>query len=100
MRAIIYVTDDDQNVCSALSRRLARKGHLVRSFHSGVSLLEALEYEIPDLLFLDLKMPEMDGLETLRQIRQKIPKTLVVMLTAYGSVEDAVEAMRLGAYDF
>jgi len=100
MRATIYVTDDDQNVCSALSRRLARKGHLVRSFNSGVSLLEALNYEIPDLLFLDLKMPEMDGLETLRQVRQTIPKTLVVMLTAYGSIEDAVEAMRLGAYDF
>jgi len=100
MRATIYVTDDDQNVCSALSRRLARKGHLVRSFHSGTSLLEALDYEIPDLLFLDLKMPEMDGLETLRRVRQTIPQTLVVMLTAYGSVEDAVEAMRLGAYDF
>lgn len=100
MRATIYVTDDDQNVCSALSRRLARNGHLVRSFNSGVSLLEALDYEIPDLLFLDLKMPEMDGLETLRQVRQTIPKTLVVMLTAYGGVEDAVEAMRLGAYDF
>ena len=100
MRATIYVTDDDQNVCSALSRRLARKGHLVRSFHSGASLIEALEHELPDLLFLDLKMPEMDGLETLRQIRQTIPKTLVIMLTAYGSVEDAVEAMRQGAYDF
>jgi two-component system response regulator AtoC len=100
MRATIYVTDDDHNVCSALSRRLARKGHLVRSFHSGASLLEALEHEVPDLLFLDLKMPEMDGLETLQRVRQTIPKTLVVMLTAYGSVEDAVEAMRLGAYDF
>jgi len=100
MRATIYVTDDDQNVCSALSRRMARKGHLVRSFNSGASLLEAVEYEIPDLLLLDLKMPEMDGLETLRQVRQTIPKTLVIMLTAYGGVEDAVEAMRLGAYDF
>lgn len=100
MRATIYVTDDDQNVCSALSRRLVKKGHLVRSFHSGASLIEALEHELPDLLFLDLKMPEMDGLETLRQIRQTIPKTLIFMLTAYGSVEDAVEAMRLGAYDF
>ncbi|HBP88908.1 MAG: sigma-54-dependent Fis family transcriptional regulator [Nitrospira sp.] len=100
MRATIYVTDDDQNVCSALSRRLVKKGHLVRSFHSGASLIEALEHELPDLLFLDLKMPEMDGIDTLRQIRQTIPKTLIIMLTAYGSVEDAVEAMRLGAYDF
>lgn len=100
MRATIYVTDDDQNVCSALSRRLARKGHHVRSFNSGEALLEALTYEIPDLLFLDLKMPEMDGLETLGKVRQSFSKTLVVMLTAYGSVEDAVEAIRLGAYDF
>jgi two-component system, NtrC family, response regulator AtoC len=100
MRATIYVTDDDQNVCSALSRRLARNGHLVRSFNSGASLLEALDHEIPDLLFLDLKMPEMDGLETLRRVRDTIPQTLIVMLTAYGGVEDAVEAMRLGAYDF
>ncbi|MDR4495709.1 MAG: sigma-54 dependent transcriptional regulator, partial [Nitrospirales bacterium] len=79
---------------------LARKGHLVRSFLSGEALLEALDYEIPDVLFLDLKMPEMDGIETLRRVRQSIPTTLVVMLTAYGSVEDAVEAMRVGAYDF
>ncbi|WP_447968914.1 sigma-54-dependent transcriptional regulator [Nitrospira sp. M1] len=100
MRATIYVTDDEQSVCSALSRRLTRHGHLVRSFHSGESLLEALDYEVPDLLFLDLKMPGMNGLETLQRVRQTIPKTLVVMLTAYGSVEDAVEAMRLGAYDF
>lgn len=100
MRATIYVTDDDQNVCAALSRRLARKGHLVRSFNSGTSLLETLDYELPDLIFLDLKMPEMDGLETLRRVRQTIPKTLVIMLTAYGNIEDAVEAMRLGAYDF
>ncbi len=100
MRATIYVTDDDQNVCSALSRRLARKGHLVRSFNSGEALLEALAYETPELLFLDLKMPEMDGLETLEKVRQSYSKILVVMLTAYGGVEDAVEAMRLGAYDF
>ncbi len=100
MRTTIYVTDDDQTVCAALSRRLTKKGHLVRSFDSGASLLEAVKYEVPDLLFLDLKMPDMDGLETLRRVRQTIPQTLVVMLTAYGSVEDAVEAMRLGAYDF
>lgn len=100
MRATIDVTDDDQNVCSALSRRLSRKGHLVRNFHSGAALLEALEQESPDLLFLDLKMPAMDALETLRRVRHAIPQTLIIMLTAYGSIEDAVEAMRLGAYDF
>ncbi|GJL55614.1 MAG: acetoacetate metabolism regulatory protein AtoC [Nitrospirales bacterium] len=100
MRATIYVTDDEQSVCSALSRRLTKYGHLVRSFNSGESLLNALDFEIPDLLFLDLKMPEMDGLETLKRLREVTPKTLVILLTAYGTIEDAVAAMRLGAYDF
>lgn len=100
MRATIYVTDDEQSVCSALSRRLTKYEHLVRSFNSGESLIDALDNEVPDLLFLDLKMPEMDGLETLKMVREITPKTLVIMLTAYGTIEDAVEAMRLGAYDF
>ena len=59
-----------------------------------------LSRNIPDLILLDLKMPGMGGIEALRQIRPLAPQTLVIMLTAYGTVENAVEAMRLGAYDF
>ncbi len=100
MRANIFVTDDDDVVRQALSRRLAKCRHHVRSFDSGEALLEALDHDVPDLILLDLKMPGLSGLETLKHIRAKSQQALVILLTAYGTVEDAVESMRLGAYDF
>lgn len=100
MRAIIFVTDDDDVVRSSITRRLSRGNHEVRSFDSGEALLEALDHDIPDIVLLDLKMTGMTGLETLKHLRPKAPQTLVILLTAYGTVEDAVEAMKLGAYDF
>ncbi len=99
MKATIFVTDDDDVVRQALSRRLA-KHHHVKSFDSGEDLLTALDHEVPDLILLDLKMSGLSGLETLKQLRSKTQKALVILLTAYGTVEDAVEAMKLGAYDF
>ncbi|RMH36825.1 MAG: sigma-54-dependent Fis family transcriptional regulator [Nitrospirae bacterium] len=99
MRAIIFVTDDDA-VRTSIARRLGRSQHTVRTFDSGEALLEALDHEIPDIIFLDLKMPGMDGLETLKRLCPKAPQALTIMLTAYGTVEVAVEAMKLGAYDF
>ena len=59
-----------------------------------------MDREVPDLILLDLKMPGLSGLETLKAIRSKFPQAFVIMLTSYGTVEDAVEAMKLGAYDF
>ncbi len=100
MRANIFVTDDDDVVRQAISRRLAKRHHHVRSFESGEALLEALDHDVPDLILLDLKMAGLSGLETLKQIRSKSQQALVIMLTAYGTVEDAVEAIKLGAYDF
>jgi len=100
MRATIFVTDDEQAIRSAIVRRLSRKQHHVRAFESGESLIEALERETPDLVLLDLKMPGMGGLDTLKGLREKAPQALVIILTAYGTVQDAVEAMKLGAYDF
>jgi len=100
MRANIFVTDDDEVVRQAISRRLAKRHHHIRSFNSGEALLEALDHDVPDLILLDLKMVGLSGLETLKQIRSKSQQALVIMLTAYGTVEDAVEAIKLGAYDF
>lgn len=100
MRATIFVTDDDEVVRQAISRRLAKQHHDIRSFDSGEALLSALDHDVPDIIFLDLKMTGLSGLETLKQIRSKTQQALVILLTAYGTVEDAVEAMRLGAYDF
>ena len=100
MRANIFVTDDDQAVRSAITRRLERRKHQVRNFDSGEALLPALDQDTPDIILLDLKMSGMTGIETLKHVRTKSPESLVVLLTAYGTVEDAVEAMKLGAYDF
>ena len=100
MRASILVADDDPAVLSALSRRLIRRKHRVQGFESGEMLLEMLEEESPDLVLLDLKMPGLSGIETLKIVRKKATQALVIMLTAYGTVEDAVEAMKQGAYDF
>jgi two-component system response regulator AtoC len=83
-----------------LVKRLSRRHHRVSAFESGEALLQALDHEVPDLMLLDVKMPGLSGLEALKACRVKAPFALVIMLTAYGTVQDAVEAMKLGAYDF
>ena len=100
MRAVIFVTDDEQAIRSAIVKRLTRQGHRVVGYESGEALLDALQHDLPDLVLLDLKMPGLNGLDTLKQVRQLAPSAMVIMLTAYGTVQDAVEAMKLGAYDF
>jgi two-component system response regulator AtoC len=100
MNATIFVTDDEPAIRSALVKRLSRRHHRVVAFESGEALLRALDHDVPDLMLLDVKMPGLSGLETLKACREKAPFALVIMLTAYGTVQDAVEAMKLGAYDF
>jgi two-component system response regulator AtoC len=100
MRATIFVADDEHAIRSAITKRLSRLQHRVQAFESGEALLGAVKQEVPDLILLDLKMPGLSGIETLKAIRQKAPQALVIILTAYGTVQDAVEAMKLGAYDF
>ena len=100
MHAVVFVTDDEQAIRSAIVKRLGRRGHRVVGFESGEALLEGLQHDMPDLILLDLKMPGLGGLETLKKLREFAPSALVIMLTAFGTVQDAVEAMKLGAYDF
>lgn len=100
MHATIFVTDDEPAIRSAIAKRLSRQQHHVRTFESGDALVAALDAGTPDLVLLDLKMPGMTGLDTLKLLRQKSPQALVIILTAFGTVQDAVEAMKLGAYDF
>jgi two-component system, NtrC family, response regulator AtoC len=100
MRATIFVTDDEPAIRAAIVKRLSRRQHRVVGYDSGEALMKAIEQDIPDLVMLDVKMPGLSGLDTLKQLRPLVPHALVIMLTAYGTVEDAVEAMKLGAYDF
>jgi two-component system, NtrC family, response regulator AtoC len=69
-------------------------------YESGEALLEGLQHSLPDLVLLDVKMPGLSGLETLKQVRRLAPASIVIMLTAYGTVQDAVDVTKLGAYDF
>lgn len=96
----IFVVDDQPAFRGALEKILTRMQHRVRAFQSGEELLAAVEETPPDLILLDLKMPGMDGIQVLTELRSQARDTLVVLLTAYGTVEDAVEAMKLGAFDF
>jgi len=100
MQASIFVTDDEPALRNAIVKRLSRRQHRVRAFQSGNELLAAVEQDLPDLVLLDLKMPGMTGIEVLETLRTKARDAMVIILTAYGTVEDAVEAMKLGAYDF
>ena len=100
MQASIFVTDDEPALRNALVKRLSKRQHRVRAFQSGDELLAAVKQDIPDLILLDLKMPGMTGIEALEALRTKARDAVVIILTAYGTVEEAVEAMKLGAYDF
>lgn len=103
MPASIYVADDEPVLLKALVKRLSRAQHQVRAFNSGDELLAEVEKNlpyIPDLILLDLKMPGRMGIEILQALREKSHDAMVIILTSYGTVEEAVEAMKLGAYDF
>ena len=103
MPASIYVADDEPVLLNALVKRLSQSQHQVKAFKSGDELLAAVEQglpALPDLILLDIKMPGRSGLEILAALRAKAKDAVVIILTSYGTVEEAVEAMKLGAYDF
>lgn len=96
----ILVVDDDEIVRFALHEALTDKGFLVVQANDGNSALNAFIKERPDAVLLDLKMPGMDGIETIRELRKHDTTVPVIMITAYGDIPTAVEAIKLGAYDF
>ena len=96
----IFVVDDDRHYARLISYRLERdKRHQVQVFSSGEEALAQL-HERPHLVLLDIMMPGIGGIETLKRIREASPDTQIVMVSAQGVVETAVEAMKLGAYDY
>ncbi len=96
----ILVVDDDENVRRVLELQLLDAGFAVTTASDGASALAILEDWPPDLLITDLKMPGMSGLELLTALRHSHPEITVIIVTAFGSVSSAVEAMRAGAYDY
>ena len=98
--ARILVVDDKEVVRDGVGLTLARSGHGVCPASDGASALEQLDKRKVDLVITDLSMPGMDGLELLHAIRERDEHMPVILMTAYGSIEKAVEAMRAGAWDF
>jgi DNA-binding NtrC family response regulator len=96
----ILVADDERNIRKNLSMVLEAAGYAVDEAGDGEEALRSCKANHPDIAFVDLHMPKVEGLEVLAQIRALSPKTAVVIITAYGSAASAVEAMKLGAVDF
>ncbi len=96
----ILVIDDEPIVRISCERTLAPEGYNVTVAASGKEGLEMLEKETFGLVLLDLKMPDMDGIEVLDNIKKKWPDTKVVMVTGYSTVDTAVQALRFGAFNF
>lgn len=97
----ILVVDDEVSIREMIKKGLSQMGEFnVETAQNGVEAIEKIEKEIFDLVLTDLKMPEMDGLELLKNIKGTRPEVMVILMTAYGSIETAVEAMKMGANDY
>jgi two-component system nitrogen regulation response regulator NtrX len=96
----VLIADDEQGVRAALGQLLEYEGYEVKAVTSGSEALKAWESWRPHLAFLDVKMSGIDGLETLKRLRVIDPAALVIMISGHGTIQTAVEATQLGAYDF
>jgi DNA-binding NtrC family response regulator len=96
----IMVVDDEETICEALAAWFAKDGHRVDTANSGLQALERLEQKLFDVYLVDIKMPGMGGLEFLAKLKEKQPDASVIMITAHGSIQTAVEAMKRGASDY
>src|SRR5262245_6090496 len=98
--ARVLVIDDEPIIRDVLQEILSREGYAIESVSDAEAGLKALESGQHDLIILDLMLPGIGGFETLKEIKRRDPDSVVVMITAYGSVETAVQAMRMGAHDY
>jgi two-component system response regulator AtoC len=96
----VLVVDDEINMRHMLQVMLTKAGYLADAARDGFEALEKLEGGEFDLVLCDLKMPRMDGMTFLRQAREKYPEGTFIMMSAYGNIDDALEAMKIGAYDY
>ncbi|MBI1860868.1 MAG: sigma-54-dependent Fis family transcriptional regulator [Deltaproteobacteria bacterium] len=98
--ARILIVDDEESIREFFEIMLKREGYQVLTAGNGVEALEILKKQSADLIISDIQMPEMSGLELLSKVKEMDPEAVQIMITAFGSTETAVEAMKLGAYDY
>ncbi|MDZ4756170.1 MAG: sigma-54 dependent transcriptional regulator [Phycisphaerae bacterium] len=98
--ARVLVVDDKEMMRDSVTTTLARRGHTAVACYSGKQAVERIGERVPDLIITDLQMPDMNGLELLQEVRKVDEQLPVIMMTAFGTVETAVQAMKLGAFDY
>ena len=96
----ILISDDEIEFASTLAIRLELRGYGTKIVNSGEATLEAISQQVPDLLLLDLKMPDLDGLEVLAKVRESHEDLKVIILTGHGSFSLGNQGMALGAFDY
>jgi len=96
----ILVVDDEHAICQAFSKILQLEGHTPLIAANGNEALELARSEQPEVVFMDIQMPGSDGLSTLEQLQAEFPDLPVIIMTAYGTVDTAMKAMQLGAFDY
>ena len=100
MAGTILIVDDEETLRESMARLLTREGYSVSTAGTGEEAMEALKNSAFDLVISDIFLPGIDGIEVLRRLREKKPNQLVILMTAYASLETAVDALRAGAYDY
>jgi two-component system, NtrC family, nitrogen regulation response regulator NtrX len=100
MHETILVVDDEESICQSLKAILSDEGYQVLVAGSGEEAVSIVEEEMPQLVLLDVWLPGMDGLETLKAIKKINPQVLVIVMSGHGTIETAVKATKLGAFDF
>ena len=95
----VLIIDDEQEFTEALAERMTNRGMDVSTSSSAIEGLQSVEEKSFDVVVLDLQMPEMDGIETLKILKKKNPELQVILLTGHATVEKGIEAMKLGAMD-
>ena len=96
----IMLVDDEERFLQTTQKLLAKNGYEAMTATNGLECLQKLEQELVHVVILDVKMPDMDGVETLKRIKQQFPMTEVIMLTGHATAESAVEGMKSGATDY
>jgi nitrogen regulation protein NR(I) len=96
----IYIVDDDDQLRKSFHKLLTEEGYQVESAASGEAGLKLIQQSIPDVVILDIRLPGMNGLETFQAIHTLDPKLPVIIMTAYGTTETAIEATKMGAFDY
>ena len=98
--SIILIIDDDDQLRKSFTKLLTEEGYQVQNAASGEAGLDCIQEKVPDLVVLDMRLPGMNGLETFQAIHKMAPKLPVIIMTAYGTTETAIEAIKVGAFDY